>query len=73
MLLLLTSLTKFLNRYAFVAVFLVLFFFKFGVVNIAMGEAVPLIRLNTGNTTLDKGILTFYKCIQKEIKGSTCK
>ena len=69
--LLVTLLLKYLNCYAFVAVILVFVSFKFGIVNIAMGEAVPLIRLNTGNMTLYKGIPMFYKSIQKEIKSST--
>ena len=61
-----------INPYAFFAAILIFSVsFKFGVVNTAMGEAVPLIPLNSRNATLDKGIPIFYKCIQKEIKGST--
>jgi hypothetical protein len=40
------------------------------VFNVAMGQAVPLIPLSSGNVTLDNGIPKFYKCIQKEIKSS---
>lgn len=40
-------------------------------INIAMAQAVPLIPLTSGNVTLDTGIPKFYKCIEKEVKGST--
>ena len=38
--------------------------------NVAMGQAVPLIPLTSGNVTLDKGIPKFYKCIEDEIDAS---
>jgi len=40
------------------------------VFNAALGQAVPLIPLRTGNLTLDRQIPLFYKCIQKEVKSS---
>ncbi len=49
---------------------ILIFSFKGGIFNIALGQAVPLIPLSSGNLTLDKGIPLFYKCIQKEVKGS---
>ena len=39
-------------------------------VNISYGEAVPLIPINTGNVTLDKGLPVFYECIDKKIDNS---
>jgi hypothetical protein len=39
-------------------------------INVAMAQAVPLIPLTSGNVTLDTGIPKFYKCIEKEVKGS---
>ena len=39
-------------------------------VNISYGEAVPLIPINTGNVTLDKGLPVFYDCIDKKIDNS---
>ena len=39
-------------------------------VNISYGEAVPLIPINTGNATLDKGLPVFYDCIDKKIDNS---
>src|ERR1044072_8057665 len=38
--------------------------------NISYGEAVPLIPINTGNATLDKGLPVFYDCIDKKIDNS---
>lgn len=35
-----------------------------------MAQAVPLIPLTSGNVTLDTGIPKFYKCIEKEVRGS---
>jgi len=41
-------------------------------VNISYGEAVPLIPINTGNVTLDKGLPVFYECIDKnDLKDNT--
>ena len=39
-------------------------------VNDAMGQAVPLIPLTSGNITLDTGIPKFYECIEDEIEAS---
>ena len=39
-------------------------------VNISYGEAVPLIPIQTGNVTLDKGLPVFYDCIDKKIDNS---
>src|SRR6476659_4685291 len=39
-------------------------------VNISYGEAVPLIPIQTGNATLDKGLPIFYDCIDKKIDNS---
>src|SRR6188508_3448040 len=39
-------------------------------IHISYGEAVPLIPINTGNVTLDKGLPVFYECIDKKIDNS---
>ena len=39
-------------------------------INISYGQAVPLIPINTGNVTLDKGLPVFYDCIDKKIDNS---
>ncbi len=39
-------------------------------VNISYGEAVPLIPIQTGNVTLDKGLPVFYDCIDEKIDNS---
>lgn len=39
-------------------------------VNLATAQAVPLIPLTSGNSTLDKGIPEFYDCIEKKVKES---
>ena len=38
--------------------------------NDAMGQAVPLIPLTSGNVTLDTGIPKFNECIEDEIDAS---
>ena len=38
--------------------------------NDAMGQAVPLIPLTSGNVTLDTGIPKFNECIEDEIEAS---
>lgn len=38
--------------------------------NMSYGEAVPLIPIDTGNVTLDKGLPVFYDCIDKKIDNS---
>jgi hypothetical protein len=38
--------------------------------NDAMGQAVPLIPLTSGNVTLDTGIPKFNDCIEDEIEAS---
>lgn len=38
--------------------------------NTAMGQAVPLIPLTSGNVTLDTGIPKFNECIENEIEAS---
>ncbi|WP_195907519.1 hypothetical protein [Candidatus Nitrosocosmicus sp. SS] len=37
---------------------------------IAFGQAVPLIPINSGNSTLDKGLPVFYDCIDEKIDNS---
>lgn len=44
--------------------------FKSTLFNVALGKAVPLISLTSGNVTLDTGIPKFYECIEKEVKAS---
>jgi hypothetical protein len=44
--------------------------FKGTLLNIAMGQAVPLISLTSRNVTLNTGIPKFYKCIEKEVRES---
>lgn len=44
--------------------------FKSTLFNVALGKAVPLIPLTSGNVTLDTGIPKFYECIEKEVKAS---
>ena len=39
-------------------------------VNISYGQAVPLIPIQTGNVTLDKGLPVFYDCIDEKIDNS---
>ena len=39
-------------------------------VNISYGQAVPLIPIQTGNATLDKGLPIFYDCIDEKIDNS---
>ena len=39
-------------------------------VNISYGQAVPLIPIQTGNATLDKGLPVFYDCIDEKIDNS---
>ena len=39
-------------------------------VNISYGQAVPLIPIQTGNVTLDKGLPVFYDCIDEKIDSS---
>ncbi len=34
------------------------------------GKAVPLLKIDTGNKTLDEGLPKFYKCISKSVKNS---
>ena len=38
--------------------------------NDAMGQAVPLIPLTSGNVTLDTGIPKFNECLEDEIEAS---
>ena len=38
--------------------------------NPVYGKAVPLLKIDTGNKTLDKGLPKFYKCISKSVKNS---
>ena len=39
-------------------------------INDAMGQAVPLIPLTSGNVTLDTGIPKFNECLEDEIEAS---
>jgi hypothetical protein len=38
--------------------------------NVAMGQAVPLIPLTSGNVTLDAGIPKFNECLEDAIESS---
>jgi hypothetical protein len=38
--------------------------------NVAMGQAVPLIPLSSGNVTLDTGIPKFNECLEDAIESS---
>ena len=38
--------------------------------NVSFGQAVDLIPIQTGNTTLDKGLPGFYDCIDEKIDES---
>jgi hypothetical protein len=38
--------------------------------NVAMGQAVPLIPLTSGNVTLDTGIPKFNECLEDAIESS---
>jgi hypothetical protein len=40
------------------------------IVNVAFGEAVPLIPVNTGNLNLDSEIPLFYDCIEEAVENS---
>ena len=53
----------------FVTVFLMIAT-SFIQVNISYGQAVPLIPIQTGNVTLDKGLPVFYGCIDEKIDNS---
>ena len=53
----------------FVTVFLMIAT-SFIQVNISYGQAVPLIPIQTGNSTLDKGLPIFYDCIDEKIDNS---
>lgn len=39
-------------------------------INVAMGQAVPLIPLTSGNVTLDAGIPKFNECLEDAIESS---
>jgi hypothetical protein len=40
------------------------------IINIAYGEAVPLIPINTGNSNLNKELPLFYDCIEEAVDNS---
>jgi hypothetical protein len=42
----------------------------FGQASISYGQAVDLIPIQTGNTTLDRGLPEFYDCIEEKIDAS---
>src|SRR4030095_13459758 len=44
--------------------------FNYSQVNSVYGDAVPLIRIDSGNDTLDKFLPKFYDCIEDAVKSS---
>lgn len=64
----LRNLVTIISLFTFALVFFILL--NSSALNDAMGQAVPLIPLTSGNDTLDTGIPKFNECIEDEIEAS---